>query len=104
MSNANLMELETCILDCIAFCERYPDSDQARFFALAAGLSARVVTRPDRAATRALRPGSEARSWTCVEPDPAMARSVAAIAQSGELGDRVDVEPILRPLIGQGFG
>ncbi len=33
MSNANLMELETCILDCIAFCERYPDSDQVRFFA-----------------------------------------------------------------------
>ena len=39
--------------------------------------------------TRALRPGSDARSWTCVEPDPAMARSVAAIARSGALGDGV---------------
>lgn len=37
--------------------------------------------------TRALRPGSSAQSWTCVEPDPVMARAVAAIARGGALGD-----------------
>ena len=39
--------------------------------------------------TRALRPGSGAQSWTCVEPDPAMAGRIASIAQRGELGDRL---------------
>ena len=37
--------------------------------------------------TRALRPGSRARSWTCVEPDPAMARKIEAAAMAGEFGD-----------------
>ena len=37
--------------------------------------------------TRALRPGSRSRSWTCVEPDPAMARKIEAAAAAGEFGD-----------------
>lgn len=39
--------------------------------------------------TRALRPGSRARSWTCVEPDPAMAETVDAAALDGALGENV---------------
>ena len=39
--------------------------------------------------TRALRPGSRASSWTCVEPDPVMAQAVAVAAQAGEFGDNV---------------
>ncbi len=38
---------------------------------------------------RALRPGSAAKTWTAIEPDPAMAAVVAAKAATGELGDRV---------------
>ena len=41
--------------------------------------------------TRALRPGSRARSWTCVEPDPAMAEVVRKAAAAGELGEAVTV-------------
>lgn len=39
--------------------------------------------------TRALRPGSRATRWTCLEPDPGMARTVAAEAASGALGPDV---------------
>ena len=39
--------------------------------------------------TRALRPGSRALSWTCVEPDPAMAETVEAAASAGAFGDGV---------------
>ena len=39
--------------------------------------------------TRALRPGSRALSWTCVEPDPVMAQAIAAGAQAGEFGENV---------------
>ena len=39
--------------------------------------------------TRALRPGSRALSWTCVEPDPAMAQAIAAGARAGEFGESV---------------
>ena len=37
--------------------------------------------------TRALRPGSHARSWTAVEPDPAMADKIAVAARGGEFGE-----------------
>ncbi len=36
--------------------------------------------------TRALRPGSLARSWACIEPDPAMATAIARAAAAGDLG------------------
>ena len=39
--------------------------------------------------TRALRPGSHASSWTCVEPDPAMAQTIIAAANTGAFGDNV---------------
>ena len=39
--------------------------------------------------TKALRPGSRATSWTCVEPDPAMARALAAAAAGSQLGEGV---------------
>jgi len=39
--------------------------------------------------TRALRPGSRAKSWTCVEPDPDMARRVKEAAAAGALGEAV---------------
>ena len=39
--------------------------------------------------TRALRPGSRARSWTCVEPDRDMARKVKQAAAAGALGEAV---------------
>ena len=39
--------------------------------------------------TRALRPGSRALSWTCVEPDPAMALAIAVAATAGEFGENV---------------
>ena len=39
--------------------------------------------------TRALRPGSGALSWTCVEPDPQMAQTIAAARQTGEFGKNV---------------
>ena len=39
--------------------------------------------------TRALRPGSRALSWTCVEPDPAMAQAIGTAAQAGQFGEHV---------------
>jgi SAM-dependent methyltransferase len=38
---------------------------------------------------RALRPGAEAESWLCVEPDPGMAARLAGLAARGELGPGV---------------
>lgn len=39
--------------------------------------------------TRALRPRLPAKGWTCLEPDPAMAARVAAVAGNGDLGENV---------------
>ena len=41
--------------------------------------------------TRALRPGSRAHSWICIEPDPAMAGTVRKAAAAGELGPAIEV-------------
>lgn len=41
--------------------------------------------------TKALRPGSRARTWACIEPDPAMAQAIVAAEAKGDLGSNVAV-------------
>ncbi|MEQ1498636.1 MAG: class I SAM-dependent methyltransferase [Novosphingobium sp.] len=40
---------------------------------------------------RTLRPGLDLESWLCIEPDPAMAAQIGALAASGALGEGVSV-------------